>query len=78
MRSCYARNRRLALLTLLYHASILQPNPLYIQLAVRHCLLSLITFDAVITYAVRDIYWAALILVLVVPMTILSRWSYSS
>jgi hypothetical protein len=58
--------------------AILQPHPLYVQLAIRHCLLSLITFDAVITYAMRDIYWAALVLALVVPMTILSRWSYSS
>lgn len=58
--------------------ALVQPHPFYVQLAVKHCLLTLITIDAVITYALRDFSWAVLILVLVVPMTLLGRWSYST
>ncbi len=58
--------------------ALMQPHPAYVQLAVKHCLLSLVTIDAIITYALRDFTWAVLILMLVVPMTLLGRWSYST
>lgn len=58
--------------------AIARPYALYVEDGVRHCLLSLITFDAVISFAQRDIFWSAAILVLVVPMTFLGRWSYST
>lgn len=58
--------------------AIVQPYSLYVQQAVKHCLLSLITMDAIITFAQRDLSWAILILALIVPMTFLGRWSYST
>lgn len=58
--------------------AILRPYAVFVQEAVKYCLMSLITFDAIITFVHHDIWWAALIFALVVPMTLLGRWSYST
>lgn len=75
-------------LTILFRCirAIVQPYAVFVQEAVRYCLMSLITFDAVITFVQHNsiflqhnsIWWAALIFILVVPMTLLGRWSYST
>ena len=60
--------------------AIVQPYAVFVEEAVKYCLMSLITFDAIITFVARhnNMGWAALIFVLVVPMTLLGRWSYST
>jgi hypothetical protein len=56
----------------------LQPYSEFVQEAVRQSLVSLIVLDAAVCAAVRDVPWALAILALMVPMTILGRWSYST
>ncbi|HEX3999256.1 MAG TPA: UbiA family prenyltransferase [Pirellulales bacterium] len=59
--------------------AIVQPYSVFVQEAVRYCLMSLITFDAIITFAHSESIWlAGGIFALVLPMTILGRWSYST
>jgi hypothetical protein len=58
--------------------AIVQPYSEFVQEAVRQCLVSLIVLDAAVCAAVRDVPWAIAILCLMVPMTILGRWSYST
>ncbi len=58
--------------------AIVQPYSEFVQEAVRQCLVSLIVLDAAICVAVRDVPWALMILALMIPMTILGRWSYST
>ena len=60
--------------------AILQPYSVFVQEAVKYCLMSLITFDTIITFVQHqhDIWWAALVFALVLPMTLLGRWSYST
>ena len=58
--------------------AILRPYAVFVQEAVKYCLMSLITFDTIITFVQHDIWWAALVFALVVPMTLLGRWSYST
>jgi len=58
--------------------AIVQPYSVFVQEAVKYCLMSLITFDTIITFVQHDIWWAALVFALVVPMTLLGRWSYST
>ena len=57
---------------------VVQPASEFVQDAVRQCLISLIIFDAALTVAVRDIAWGIGVLLLLVPMTVLGRWSYST
>jgi 4-hydroxybenzoate polyprenyltransferase len=54
------------------------PKPALVQAAVKHCIVSLVIFDAACCFAVRDVYWAAAIWVLVVPTLWLGRWIYST
>ena len=60
--------------------AILRPYAVFVEEAVKYCLMSLITFDTIITFVQHDqnIWWAALVFALVVPMTLLGRWSYST
>jgi UbiA prenyltransferase family len=57
---------------------IVQPNSEFVQEAIRQCLVSLIIFDAAVTVAVRGVLWGTVVVALIVPMTILGRWSYST
>ncbi len=57
---------------------IVQPYSEFVQEAIRQCLISLVIFDAAITLSVHGIGWGVAVVALVVPMTILGRWSYST
>lgn len=58
--------------------AIARPYAVFVEEAVKYCLMSLITFDTIITFVQHDIWWAAMVFALVVPMTLLGRWSYST
>jgi hypothetical protein len=57
---------------------VFQPFSEFVQEAIRQCLVSLIIFDAAIVLAVRGPQWGIAVVLLIVPMTILGRWSYST
>jgi len=59
-------------------AAIARPSPRRVQIAVKECILSLVMLDAVACFAVRGMFWAALILLLLVPTMTLGRWIYST
>ncbi|NIL95605.1 MAG: hypothetical protein GTO53_00245 [Planctomycetales bacterium] len=52
------------------------PQPAHVQLAVKNALFSLIIFDAAVTMVVQGWQPAILILLLLVPSVVLSRWMY--
>ncbi len=54
--------------------TIIDPTPTKVRMAVAQCVLSIIMLDAVACYAFRDVYWAALILLLFVPAMLLRQW----
>jgi 4-hydroxybenzoate polyprenyltransferase len=58
--------------------AVAQPEPLHVQAAVKHCILSLIVLDAAVCWAVRGGYWAVVILLLLAPAMLLGRWIYST
>jgi 4-hydroxybenzoate polyprenyltransferase len=57
---------------------VFQPYSEFVQEAIRQCLVSLIIFDAAVVLAVRGPQWGIAVVLLIVPMTILGRWSYST
>jgi 4-hydroxybenzoate polyprenyltransferase len=59
-------------------ASVVDPAPARVQVAVKECILSLIMLDAVACFAVRGVFWAAMILLLLIPTMFLGRWIYST
>ena len=63
-----------ALITWRCLRAILKPEPDRVQAAVQLCILSLIVLDAAVCYAVRGMIPAVMILLLIVPATMLSRW----
>ena len=58
--------------------AVIEPIPLRVQQAVKHCILSLVFLDAAACYAVRDRYWAFAILLLLVPAIYFGRWIRST
>ncbi len=58
--------------------AIVQPHSEFVQEAVKQSLFSLILLDAVLTFATRDLIWAVAVLALILPMTLLGRWVYST
>lgn len=58
--------------------AVIDPSAARVQTAVKNCILSLIVLDAAACFAVRGIFWATMILVLIVPAMLLSRWIYST
>ncbi len=58
--------------------AIVRPYPEFVQEAVKQSIMSLILLDAVVCVAVRDASWSLMILALMIPMTLLGRWSYST
>ncbi len=54
------------------------PTPQRVQLAVKECILSLVMIDAVACFAVRGMFWAVIILLLLLPTMFLGRWIYST
>jgi len=64
--------------------AVFQPEPALVQAAVKICILSLITLDAVIAYGysghegIGGLPYAAIILLLLLPAMFLGRWVYST
>ncbi len=54
------------------------PLPHRVQYAVRNCIFSLIMLDGLVTFGVRGLWWAAAVLLLLVPTMYLGRWIYST
>lgn len=58
--------------------TVAYPTPEQVQLAVKHCLLSIIVLDAAVTFLAGSWYDAVLVLSLLVPAMLLGRWVYST
>ena len=58
--------------------AVIDPLPVYVQGAVKQCLVSLIVLDAAVCMGVRGPYYAASIVLLVVPTMFLGRWIYTT
>jgi 4-hydroxybenzoate polyprenyltransferase len=54
--------------------AVIAPNPAQVQAAVAQSILSLIILDAAACYAVCDVYWAATILLLLLPAMFFGKW----
>ena len=54
--------------------AVIEPVPARVRMAVTQCVLSLVMLDAVACYAVRGVFWAGLILLLLLPAMFLGRW----
>ena len=54
--------------------AILQPSPQRVQMAVRHCIHSIIVLDAAITLGYVGIFWGCAILLLIFPTLLLTFW----
>ena len=58
--------------------AIKHPVPIRVQIAIKHALVSLIVLDAVVAFAAHGLAAALTIVILLVPMTFLGRWIYST
>jgi 4-hydroxybenzoate polyprenyltransferase len=58
--------------------TIADPAPERVQLAVKHCLMSIIVLDAAVVFVVTGGYEALIVLSLLVPAMLLGRWVYST
>jgi hypothetical protein len=58
--------------------AIIDPRPQRVRTAVAQCVLSIVMLDAVVCYAIRDVFWAVMILLLLVPATFLGQWIEST
>jgi 4-hydroxybenzoate polyprenyltransferase len=58
--------------------AVIDPQPVYVQAAVRNCIFALVILDAATVMAVQDRFWALIILALLLPMLMLGRWIYST
>ena len=54
--------------------AVIEPVPARVRMAVAQCVLSIVMLDAVACYAIRGVFWAALILLLLLPAMFLGRW----
>ena len=54
--------------------AVIDPVPRRVRRAVTQCVLSIVMLDAVACYAVRGVYWASGILLLLLPAMFLGRW----
>lgn len=54
--------------------AVITPDPAQVKAAVTQSILSLIILDAAACYAVRDVFWAAMILLLLVPAMFFGKW----
>ncbi len=54
------------------------PTPISVQMAVRHCILSIVMLDTVACYVVRDIFPSTLILLLLFPAMFAGKWIRST
>jgi len=58
--------------------AIATPQPIYVQAAVKTCLMSLVMLDATVVCGVRGPLTALPVLALLVPSVLLGRWVYST
>jgi len=58
--------------------TVADPTPERVQLAVKHCLLSIIVLDAAVTFLAGSWYDAVVVLGLLLPAVLLGRWVYST
>jgi len=49
-----------------------------VQLAVKHCLMSIIVLDAAVVFVVASGHEALIVLSLLIPALLLGRWVYST
>jgi 4-hydroxybenzoate polyprenyltransferase len=58
--------------------AVFDPQPQFVQAAVRNCIFALIILDAGAVLAVQDRFWALCIVALLAPTILLGRWIYST
>ncbi len=58
--------------------AVFEPIPARVQMAVKHCILSLVILDASVCLAVRDVRSAMMVLALIVPVMFLGQWIEST
>jgi 4-hydroxybenzoate polyprenyltransferase len=58
--------------------TIADPVPERVQLAVKHCLMSIIVLDAAVVFVVASGHEALIVLSLLIPALLLGRWVYST
>jgi len=58
--------------------AVINPVAAQVRRAVAQCVLSIIVLDAAACYAVRGVYWAGMILLLLLPALFLGRWIEST
>ncbi len=58
--------------------AVINPQPAFVQAAVRNCIFALVVLDAGAVLAVQDRFWAVVILALLLPIVALGRWIYST
>ena len=58
--------------------AVVEPVPARVQMAVKHCIMSLIVLDAAVCCVVRGLGWAVAILLLLAPAMFLGRWIRST
>jgi hypothetical protein len=54
--------------------AVVEPVPLRVRVAVTQCVLSIVMLDAVACYAIRGVFWAAMILLLLLPAMFIGQW----
>lgn len=54
--------------------AIVRPTPRHVQVAVRHCLRSIIVIDAAVALGFCGVYWGCAVLLLLAPMLLLEQW----
>ncbi|MCP3692454.1 MAG: 4-hydroxybenzoate polyprenyltransferase, partial [Planctomycetaceae bacterium] len=66
--------------TIIYRCflAVCEPIPARVQMAVKHCLQSLIVLDAAVAASVAGLKSAVVVLALLVPMFVLGRWFRST
>ncbi len=58
--------------------TIAVPTPRQVQATVKQCILTLVVFDAAVTFATSGPFCALAVLALLVPAVVLGRWIYST
>jgi 4-hydroxybenzoate polyprenyltransferase len=54
--------------------AVIEPVPARVRMAVAQCVLSIVMLDAVACYAIRGVFWAGMILLLLLPAMFLGHW----
>src|SRR5262249_17834287 len=58
--------------------AVIDPQPAFVQAAVRNCIFSLIVLDAGLSPATHGTRWALVILALLIPGMLIGRWINST